>query len=76
MKIFALRIYNLISKNFSCCKYSQQVDGSGNTCPLDPYVIVSDKSDYIDQQTMKLQEAPEDCPTGEMPRSILLAAER
>jgi DNA replication licensing factor MCM5 len=30
----------------------------------------------MDQQTLKLQEAPEMVPTGEMPRSILVAVER
>ncbi|EGD74841.1 minichromosome maintenance complex component 5 [Salpingoeca rosetta] len=45
-------------------------------CPVDPYQIVPDKCTCIDQQTLKLQEAPEDVPTGEMPRHILLAAER
>ena len=45
-------------------------------CPLDPYVVVPDKCTYIDQQTLKLQESPEEVPTGEMPRHILLAADR
>ncbi|GJP32124.1 hypothetical protein CLOM_g16656, partial [Closterium sp. NIES-68] len=33
-------------------------------------------SEYVDQQTLKLQENPEDVPTGEMPRSVLLAVDR
>lgn len=28
-------------------------------CPLDPFVVVPDKSKYVDQQTLKLQENPE-----------------
>lgn len=28
-------------------------------CPLDPWVVVTDKSKYVDQQTLKLQENPE-----------------
>ncbi|CAN1318487.1 DNA replication licensing factor MCM5 [Linum perenne] len=28
-------------------------------CPLDPWIIVPDKSKYVDQQTLKLQENPE-----------------
>lgn len=28
-------------------------------CPLDPWVVVPDKSKYVDQQTLKLQENPE-----------------
>jgi DNA replication licensing factor MCM5 len=31
---------------------------------------------FVDQQTLKLQEAPEMVPTGEMPRSVLVAVER
>ena len=46
--------------------------GQGDDCGLDPYLIVADKSDYVDQQTLKLQESPEDVPTGEMPRQVLL----
>ena len=46
------------------------------SCPLDPYHIKPDQSKYVDQQTLKLQEAPEDVPTGEMPRHLLMSAER
>ncbi|XP_050272148.1 DNA replication licensing factor MCM5 [Quercus robur] len=45
-------------------------------CPLDPWIIVPDKSKYVDQQTLKLQENPEDVPTGELPRNILLSVDR
>ncbi|MCO5575327.1 hypothetical protein L7F22_029127 [Adiantum nelumboides] len=45
-------------------------------CPVDPWVIIPDKSKYVDQQTLKLQENPEDVPTGEMPRNMLLSADR
>ena len=45
-------------------------------CPMDPYVIEPDRSVYVDQQTLKLQEAPEDVPTGEMPRHIMLSVNR
>jgi DNA replication licensing factor MCM5 len=66
------------------CRKSQNVRESmveqtliGNkTCGVDPYLIVPDESMYVDQQTLKLQEAPEQVPTGEMPRHILLAADR
>ena len=47
-----------------------------HTPTQDPYVVVPDKCTYIDQQTLKLQESPEEVPTGEMPRHILLAADR
>jgi len=45
-------------------------------CGPTPYGVVPDESQFVDQQTLKLQEAPESVPTGEMPRSILLAVER
>ena len=45
-------------------------------CPIDPYVIEPDRSSYVDHQTLKLQEAPEDVPTGEMPRHVMLSVNR
>ena len=45
-------------------------------CKQAPYEVVPDECQFIDQQTLKVQEAPELVPTGEMPRTILVAAER
>ncbi|CAA3005115.1 DNA replication licensing factor MCM5 [Olea europaea subsp. europaea] len=45
-------------------------------CPIDPWLVVPDKSKYVDQQTLKLQENPEDVPTGELPRNMLLSVDR
>ncbi|WOK96282.1 DNA replication licensing factor MCM5 [Canna indica] len=45
-------------------------------CPLDPWIIAPDKSKYVDLQTLKLQENPEDVPTGELPRNMLLSVDR
>jgi len=45
-------------------------------CGPAPYSVVPDECAFVDQQTLKLQEAPEAVPTGEMPRSVLLAVER
>lgn len=50
--------------------------GEKSTCPLDPYVIVHDKSTFIDQQVLKLQELPEMVPVGEMPRNVMLSVDR
>ncbi|KAL6012076.1 minichromosome maintenance protein 5 [Asimina triloba] len=47
-----------------------------DSCPIDPWIIVPDRSKYVDQQTLKLQENPEDVPTGELPRNILLSVDR
>ena len=46
------------------------------SCPMDPYRIIPDKSDFMDQQRLKLQEAPELIPTGEMPRSFPMVVDR
>lgn len=45
-------------------------------CPLDPYIIIHSKSTFADQQTLKLQEAPDMVPVGELPRHMLLSADR
>ncbi|KAL6973941.1 minichromosome maintenance protein 5, partial [Sarracenia purpurea var. burkii] len=46
------------------------------SCPIDPWIVVPDRSKYVDQQTLKLQENPEDVPTGELPRNMLLSVDR
>ena len=45
-------------------------------CPLDPYFIVHEKSTFVDQQVIKLQEAPDQVPVGELPRHVLISADR
>ncbi|KAH7175170.1 MCM2/3/5 family-domain-containing protein [Fusarium flagelliforme] len=45
-------------------------------CPLDPYFVVHEKSHFVDQQIIKLQEAPDHVPVGELPRHILISADR
>ncbi|OCH96700.1 MCM-domain-containing protein [Obba rivulosa] len=45
-------------------------------CPMDPYLIIHSKSTFSDHQVMKLQEAPDMVPVGELPRHILLSADR
>lgn len=67
------------------CKNSGNVAppaGGGEGAPANaecgryPYSVVPDESIFVDQQTLKLQEAPETVPTGEMPRSVMLAVDR
>ena len=48
----------------------------GDSCPMDSNFIVAEKCKYVNQQTLKFQECPEDVPTGEMPRHILCVMER
>lgn len=45
-------------------------------CPFDPFTIVPDHAKYIDFQTLKLQEAVDSVPQGEMPRHVRLWCER
>jgi DNA replication licensing factor MCM5 len=37
---------------------------------------MGDNCEYIDQQTLKLQESPEVVPTGEMPRNVMVSVDR
>lgn len=50
--------------------------GETKDCPLDPYVIIHEKSTFVDEQVVKLQEAPDSVPVGELPRHIKLCMER
>lgn len=45
-------------------------------CPLDPYVIEPEQSTFTDFQYIKIQEAPEDVPAGEMPHHVSASVER
>ncbi|KAG7661350.1 MCM5 [[Candida] subhashii] len=60
------------------CQSTHNIDTNSTQekCPPDSYVIVHDKSTFVDQQVLKLQESPDMVPVGEMPRHILLQADR
>ncbi|GFR48027.1 hypothetical protein Agub_g9859 [Astrephomene gubernaculifera] len=45
-------------------------------CGPNPFVVLPEGSTFVDQQTLKLQEKPEDVPTGELPRTVMLVADR
>jgi len=45
-------------------------------CPPSPFQIISERCEFTDQQTLKLQELPEHVPVGEMPRSVDLCVEK
>ncbi|PCH33364.1 MCM-domain-containing protein [Wolfiporia cocos MD-104 SS10] len=53
-----------------------ELENQKKDCPLDPYLIIHSKSTFSDHQTLKLQEAPDMVPVGEMPRHMLLSADR
>lgn len=53
-----------------------EVDVPRQRCPMDPFTMVAEKCRCVDQQTLKLQEAPEMVPVGELPRQVLLTVDR
>ena len=58
------------------CGRVRQRDDPGAKCPMDPYFVVHEKSKFSDQQIIKLQEAPDQVPVGELPRHVLITADR
>lgn len=54
----------------------QSINGTANDCPMDPYVILHDKCSFVDSQVIKLQEAPDMVPVGDLPRHTILNADR
>mmetsp|Transcript_129 Transcript_129/g.281 ORF Transcript_129/g.281 Transcript_129/m.281 type:complete len:744 (-) Transcript_129:832-3063(-) len=58
-----------------CSLNTNPLPGS-EKCEEEPYQVLPDKSQYVDQQTLKLQEKPEDVPTGELPRTVTLVIDR
>lgn len=55
---------------------SKPADGGKNDCPPNPYIIMHHLSNFTDHQTLKLQEAPDMVPVGELPRHMLLSVDR
>ncbi|SAM02635.1 hypothetical protein [Absidia glauca] len=55
---------------------NQSEDRGKPSCPMDPYVIVHDKCSFVDSQVLKLQEAPDMVPVGDLPRHTILNADR
>lgn len=47
-----------------------------NRCQLDPFEVMPDQCTFVDTQMLRLQEAPEDVPTGEMPQGIQMLCDR
>mmetsp|Transcript_36156 Transcript_36156/g.81836 ORF Transcript_36156/g.81836 Transcript_36156/m.81836 type:complete len:771 (+) Transcript_36156:68-2380(+) len=45
-------------------------------CPPNPFRVVDDLCDYVDEQVLRMQELPEHVPTGEMPRHVDLCAQQ
>ncbi|GAB5585343.1 minichromosome maintenance protein 5 [Umbelopsis nana] len=45
-------------------------------CEMDSYYVVHDKCKFVDSQVLKLQEAPDMVPVGDLPRHTILNADR
>lgn len=58
------------------CQGSQLGEGGRSQCGLDPYEVLADRASCLDQQVIKLQERPEDVPTGDLPRSMMCLVDR
>ncbi|KAF9162703.1 minichromosome maintenance protein 5 [Actinomortierella ambigua] len=58
------------------CDLNVSAEINPGGCGLDPYVVDHDRTKCIDQQILKLQESPDDVPVGELPRHVLLSADR
>lgn len=52
------------------CDGNSSRGGQLDKCPPGPFVIMGDMCEYADEQVLRLQELPEDVPTGDMPRSF------
>jgi len=71
-----------VNSGFTGIQLPQKCDNAGipgaerKDCPMDPFVIIHDKSTFVDQQSLKLQETPESVPIGELPRHLLMTADR
>lgn len=50
--------------------------GGGKRCRPNPYVLLPMECLYEDQQILKLQELPEEVPTGELPRHVTVVLDR
>lgn len=49
---------------------------AGGKCRPNPYVLLPTECEYEDQQVLKLQELPEEVPTGELPRHVTVIVDR
>eukprot|EP00768_Dysnectes_brevis_P003831 gnl/Dysnectes_brevis/2724_a3309_865.p1 GENE.gnl/Dysnectes_brevis/2724_a3309_865~~gnl/Dysnectes_brevis/2724_a3309_865.p1 ORF type:complete len:1191 (+),score=301.64 gnl/Dysnectes_brevis/2724_a3309_865:31-3573(+) len=58
----------------STCLRERAVEDA-EKCPPNPYRVVPQLGTYTDHQSLKLQELPEEMPTGEMPRTVGLSCE-
>lgn len=55
---------------------NSDANNTRDNCGLDPFVILGERTRCVDQQTLKLQEAPDMVPVGELPRQVILSVDR
>ncbi|KAJ9072771.1 minichromosome maintenance protein 5 [Entomophthora muscae] len=51
-------------------------EANAERCPIDPFAVDHDRSRFVDQQTLKLQELHDKVPEGDVPKHLLLSADR
>lgn len=61
---------------FTLPRYCDAPKVDGQTCSTDPFIILHDKCRFVDTQSVKLQEAPDMVPTGDLPVQMLLSIDR
>jgi len=70
--------YITINSGYAAAHIPSQCDGNPGRgpmerCPANPFKIVDDLCEYVDEQMLKLQELPDHVPVGEMPRHVELS---
>lgn len=58
------------------CDNPNRENNNGERCPMDPFEVDHNNSKFVDVQTLKIQEAPDMVPVGELPKHLILAADR
>lgn len=66
-----------VSLPFFCERENNRPGGGArDKCPRDPYIIVTQDCTYTDFQILKIQENPDNIPTGEIPRTYKVCCEK
>lgn len=59
-------------------RFCGNTDNQGQTeaCPPDPFNVITELCDQVDTQHVKLQELPEEIPSGEIPKHVSVQLDR
>lgn len=69
----------ILSHGFCSVQFPQKCEKKTkekSSCADDPYIVLAEKSTFIDFQTLKIQESNDNMPIGEIPRTFRLCCER